>query len=412
MKYSTLSRFGALALAINLNLSAAEHHLGVSDFGSAEQCAVCHGEIYRQWQTSMHSQAATDSVFLQMLPQAERDLQVEGRTVAYCLGCHAPVATVSKEITISAPVSFPLKLGSVAREGVTCDYCHTISGNEDFGKDISVGIYRYPRKGDTAIKYGVHDDVRTTNHLISVSKFLQSAEFCGICHKFDHLQNTYEEWKNGPYAKSAKNGGKRCQDCHMPRFNGQAAEGAPERNDLHAHVFLGGHSEMVKKVATVTLLALPNATAGKRQVNLKVVVKNVGSGHLMPTGLPGMRQMWLEAVVQDAQGNVVFTNGLPIGIEMLGPDGKPTMPWNPGKLGKDTRIGPQETLQTSRTPAWVFRLPETDVGRLEAKVSVYYRSISELAARAAGIPPSEAIEIASDRLWIFPDGAVKRPPLN
>ena len=53
-----------------------------------------------------------------------------------------------------APVSYPPNISPVAMEGVTCDVCHTISGNENFGKDISAGIYLYPRKGETAVKYG------------------------------------------------------------------------------------------------------------------------------------------------------------------------------------------------------------------------------------------------------------------
>jgi len=353
----------------------------------------------------MHSQAATDSVFQQMLPQAARDLGDRG--VGFCLTCHTPVATVAREIPLHAPVSLPLKLNPVAMEGVTCDFCHTISGNENFGKDIGVGIYRYPRKGATAVEYGVHADARTTNHLTATSRFLKSSEFCAICHKFDHpfsgesLQSTYEEWKSGPYSKK---GGKQCQDCHMPQFAGQGADDGPQRTNLHAHVFPGGHSEMIKQVARVTLLANPNVKSGKSSVNLKASVENVGSGHFMPTGLPGMRQMWLEVTVRDVQGVEVFANKKPIGIEALGADGRPTMPWNAVRFGKDTRIGPQKRQQTD----WDFPLPEKNAGQLEVKASVYYRLISELAAQTAGIKPSPAIEIASDQLRLFPDGRVER----
>ena len=64
----------ATGLGLGVGLSAAEHRLSLSDFTPAEQCAICHEEIYRQWQTSMHSQAATDKLFQQLLPQAARDL--------------------------------------------------------------------------------------------------------------------------------------------------------------------------------------------------------------------------------------------------------------------------------------------------------------------------------------------------
>ncbi len=408
----TLAAYAALAFAAGFDVNAAEHHLSTADFTPAGECGVCHEEIYSQWQTSMHSKAATDRLFQQLLPQAARDLGERG--IGFCLTCHTPVATVSKEVGIYKPVSLPLTLSSAAMEGVTCDFCHTISGNEHFGKDISTGAYRYPRKGQTAVKYGTHADASTMNHLSKESKFLQSAEFCGICHKFNHpfsgaaLQDTHEEWKSGPYSKSAKSGGKRCQDCHMPAFAGRSADDGPQRNDLHAHVFPGGHSEMIKRVARVTAWAYPPKNAGKKAVNLKASVENVGSGHFMPTGLPGMRQMWVEAVVRDNQGNEVLASKSPIGIEALDKDGKPTMPWNAARFGDDTRIGPQKKRQWN----WTIQLPENSSGPLDVKVSVFYRLVSEVAAKAAGIGPSPAQEIASDHLKIHLDGRVEKASLN
>lgn len=273
--------FGAFSLAASLTVSAAEHHLNVSDFTPASGCGDCHVEIYQQWRGSAHAQAATDPIFQKLLPQAARDLGDLG--VGFCLKCHTPVATVAKEVLVHSPVPLPLKLNPVSMEGVTCDFCHTFSGRENFGKDISPGIYLYPRKGETAVKYGVHADASTTNHLTAVSPFLGSSEFCGICHKFSHpfsgakLQDTYEEWKDGPYSKSASNGGKRCQDCHMPEFTGQSAIGGPDRTNLHAHVFPGGRSDLVKKVASVTALVSIMKKFDKGKVNLKILVANVGS---------------------------------------------------------------------------------------------------------------------------------------
>jgi len=164
----------------------ATHSLNVSDFAPASRCGDCHIEIYQQWRTSAHSQAAKDPIFWQMLPQAAHDLEARGLGAGFCLKCHTPLATVAKEIPMHASVTFPPKISAVAMEGVTCEFCHTISGSENFGKDISKGIYLFPRKGETAVKYGVHGDATTTNHLTKVSQFLQSAELCGICHNFPH----------------------------------------------------------------------------------------------------------------------------------------------------------------------------------------------------------------------------------
>ena len=57
------------------------------------------------------------------------------------------------------------------------------------------------------------------------------------------IQDTYAEWKRSPYAAE----GKRCQDCHMPAYAGKTAAEGKERAELHAHVFMGGHTEMIRK---------------------------------------------------------------------------------------------------------------------------------------------------------------------
>lgn len=194
----------------------------------------------------------------------------------------------------------------------------------------------------------------------------------------------------------------------MPEFTGRSAEDGPERKDLHAHVFPGGHSEMIKQVAKVTAWAYPSKKAGRNSVNLKASVENVGSGHFMPTGLPGLRQMWVEVLVRDSQGKEVFANKSPIGIQALDNDGHPTMPWNAVRFGEDTRIGPQKKRQWN----WTVQLPENSPGPLDVKVSVFYRLVSEVAAKAAGISPAPAQEIASDHLKIYSDGRIDKASLN
>ena len=96
---------------------------------------------------------------------------------------------------------------------------------------------------------------RPNAHPTLQSKFLLSSELCGTCHRFGHpvsglaIQDTYDEWKRSPYAAE----GKRCQDCHMPAYSGKTAVDGKDRPELHAHVFMGGHTEMIRKAASVGL---------------------------------------------------------------------------------------------------------------------------------------------------------------
>jgi len=161
---------------------------------------------------------------------------------------------------------------------------------------------------------------------------------------------------------------------------------------------------MVKKVATVTLWAQVKQKSGNSDVIVKALVTNVGSGHLMPTGIPGIRQMCLEVEAKNAKGVEVLAKKIPFEIELLGPDGNPTMPWKAVRIGKDTRISPRK----SREMILEFTIPERDFGSLEVRSSLYYRRISELAAKAVGIKESPAIEIAGDRIQVFSNGQVEK----
>ena len=381
-------------------------HGATAKFTPAENCGACHEEIYRQWQTSAHSQAAVDPVFWRFFERAAQERK--DLSAGACLTCHSPVGSVNKEFHTTGAVAFPVNLSSLAKEGVTCDFCHTIPGGEYFGKNIGPGVYRYGHPGDTAVKQGTHADAVTPEHATAVSKFLKDPEFCGICHKFTHpvsdvvWQDTYAEWKAGPYARE----GRTCQDCHMPEYTGQSATNAPTRADLSAHVFPGSRSDMIKKAASVALWAGVKQTGASRSLSVKALVTNSGSGHLMPTGLPGIRQMWVEVEVKKAATGPVEKHREDFAIEILGGDGKPTMPWNAVRFGKDTRIAPRKSREVA------FNLPYASPAAepIELKATVYYRLISDLAARTAGIPASQPVEIATDRLRVLPDGRLERLP--
>ncbi len=397
-----------MLLAAALTSSAQTEGLTTEQFTSAENCRSCHPDIYQQWRASFHSQAATDSFFWQMFTRAVQD--EESRVSTTCLTCHTPVATVGREVSWPASLASIPNMSLVASEGVTCDFCHTISGSEFVGKHISLGAYRVPHAGATRIKYGIHPEAVTDAHDTLDTQFLKDPSFCSICHKVTHpvsgavQQDTYAEWYDSPYRAQNRT----CQDCHMPQYSGQGAVEGPERDDLKAHVFPGGHSQMLQNAATVTLWAQIRQGQEQTQVDLTALVTNTGSGHLMPTGMPGIRELWLDLRVTTPSGTVVFEDRLDYGITLVDVNGNPTMPWKAVRVEKDTRIAPQK----SRKASVHFELPAHDPEVLEVSGTLNYRLISERAARLAGMDPSIPIEIARDRVTINPDGSVKKNPLH
>ena len=164
----------------------------------------------------------------------------------------------------------------------------------------------------------------------------------------------------------------------MPSYQGKVSESGKERSEIHAHIFRGGHTEMIRQAAIVNITA---NRATKNTLDASVVVTNVGAGHMIPTGLPAVREMWLEVTVQ-SQGKILSTQKRVFGLEVLNAEGKPALPWEATKLGKDTRIPPKK----SRFEKFRFEVPGSENIRIEAKL--LERLLSEQAAKFAGIPPT------------------------
>ena len=78
-----------------------------------------------------HSQAATDPVFWQLF---NRRCGTRGPRLGAVPDLPRPVATVGREIAWFGPDASGLELSPVARESVTCDFYHTISGQENLGQ--------------------------------------------------------------------------------------------------------------------------------------------------------------------------------------------------------------------------------------------------------------------------------------
>ena len=108
---------------------------------------------------------------------------------------------------------------------------------------------------------------------------------------------------------------------------------------------------------------------------------------MIPTGVPGIREMWLEVSIWNGS-QVAATQKRPFKFELFDREGKPAMPWDAVRLGKDTRIGPKKT----RVEQFSFKLTNSNNVRVEAKL--LERLVSEQAAQYAGVPAAPAMLMA------------------
>ena len=301
-------------------------------YTSAKVCAGCHEDIYRMWSRSLHAGSLTDPVFdvayMQVLKAGD------ARAQESCLRCHAPTTRVSRD--------FRLKYG-VTREGVTCDFCHTIS-------TVTMANRAEPytmRPG--AVKFGPLGDTTSPMHLTTFSPVHATSELCGGCHELvakngTVIMGTYSEWKESPYAAK----GVQCQDCHMPTVKDATTVRAGIKvstKRVNKHDLQGGHSvDQLQRAAKVEILEV---SKGSDAVLVRVRVTNVGSGHMMPTGIPS-RKVLLTGRLKDARGSVLLEATIRYQKVLADAQRNPLETdadifLKPSTILVDNRLGPQES---------------------------------------------------------------------
>lgn len=167
------------------------------------------------------------------------------------------------------------------------------------------------------------------------------------------IETTFDEWANSAYASSgvvapqfagSKPDGvvRSCQDCHIPRATGRAAETIynPVNRDcvttgcLPEHDLVGGNTwvpqilqdprwrlhradqagylnnaiiqarAMLRRAASLTV-----ALSGSGLDKIATVRVTNQSGHKLPTGYPEGRRMWLNLKAYDAGNNLIYESG-------------------------------------------------------------------------------------------------------
>jgi hypothetical protein len=240
------------------------------------------------WSRSMHSASFTDPIFQTSYLRAYQASGGEAGRI--CLRCHAPAAALNEDPLVQQPLS---------REGITCDYCHSIE---------SVYLERrnnpFTVKMD-GVKRGPLADADSPAHKVAPSPLHESSEFCAGCHEYTSergvlLFSTYTEWKASPQAGQ----GITCQKCHMPMGPGDIVRSGlgSDREMINLHNISGGHSrDQVRKAASVRILGVRREPGNS--VLVEVQVANIGSGHSIPTGLP-TRRLTLDVVLFAGQREV------------------------------------------------------------------------------------------------------------
>jgi len=283
-------------------------------------CVECHAQHVEEWSMSSHAYAAVDPVFHSMVRLGQHE--TNGALDQFCVQCHTPIgmATGQTEVVFDEEVGSYVQdldgLDDLAKTGVSCDVCHSISAVMEPHNARMVLSPNGVRRGT------IENPAPTDAHASMFSPLHESADLCSSCHAVTNpkgalVEETFQEWVVSPAAADGKN----CQSCHMPSYTGTSAPGAPVR-ELHRHTFTGvdvsllppgafpGYHELRELSASLLQSsATLRVTSDSSTQELVVEVDNL-AGHALPSGATAERQLWIEVVVRSNQsGTVLYESG-------------------------------------------------------------------------------------------------------
>lgn len=340
------------------------------EFQISYSCINCHQDRYEEWSRSMHALAVSDPVFEASYLRA---LQSDPNYRYYCLTCHSPTTIITNDFNLTKSISI---------EGVTCSFCHTVTGVEN---NSYIFAPSNPMQGP-------YKDSQTDAHASSYSELLTRSEFCAGCHEFSinnvPMFETYSEWKEGPYAAE----GKQCQDCHMEAKAGVAAKNGTIREKVYQHFWYGGHSgQFLEKAFQID--SSVQRTGNRVKVTLNITNNNVG--HNIPSGIPS-RKVILNLKVSDEQGRDIFSDQRVYAKILVDEyDNEVLDFWKGASIVSDSRIKPRE----SRIEVFEFEVPD-GAQTLETNATLTYRREAEIITRTMESMNVEIARSSSSTPWL------------
>lgn len=327
-------------------------------FPTAEYCAHCHKEAYRQWRQALHSNA-----FHAPFYRASVNRLIDTKGIEYarhCDSCHNPIGLLSGALTENSKVDRKFD-----EDGVTCMVCHSIQGlkstSGNGGYVMGVPSVMTDARGNRIPGEVPYYRIMANpqRHAKAVMQdFYRTPQFCAACHKanlpellngykFLPAFSAYDEWQNSKFSKQTPltfytANYKTCQDCHMKRSPAELPDYGAKKGTFASHRWLAGNTAVpfyygydrqlqktVKFLKTgnylnVDIFALKEKGASpmiaplgsvpfrldaNSVVQALVVIQNKNIGHSFIPEVRDLYEAWVEFIVQDSSGKDVYHSG-------------------------------------------------------------------------------------------------------
>ena len=324
-------------------------------FTRSQVCGSCHQDIFAMWRDSKHARAFENPLFAAAFREVRREA---GNAKELCLRCHAPIAGITGDLDVQQ---------AITREGVSCDFCHSVTG-------VAIRDTTSPFHVEVgATKRGTKVGATSPAHAVQPSILHKSSRLCGGCHEFRNDEGlavigTFSEWRASSYPSELRP----CQDCHFVPVSGRIAvqrQGAPGAT-IPDHRLQRSQEQLREAVK----LDLVRTTRKAGRLEVVLAVRNIGSGHAVPTGHPSRRLLLKVEARSVGSGALLGDATQTYEKVILGGSGKTLLRdvelFLRGREVRDTRITPGQ----ARTETFAFPVPSGEAIRVHAELEYLYRS--------------------------------------
>ncbi|MEJ2133101.1 MAG: multiheme c-type cytochrome, partial [Gammaproteobacteria bacterium] len=219
----------------------------------ADECGACHQDYYKEWQTTVHSQAWTDPYF-------QVDWTFEDKE-QICRNCHTPLDRQQEHTVLGFrdrekwdPILAPNPAfdSVLQHEGVTCAGCHLREGQ-------ILGPYGLATEAHPVTKIDDPNQVCVRCHVVGGGRWDTFYRFppCGTVAEIEAGRGARRTSSGETQVTDV--GSLQCVECHMPRVERPLVPGGQPR-PARQHFWRGGHDPAtVKRALTAALQADPSA---------------------------------------------------------------------------------------------------------------------------------------------------------
>jgi tetratricopeptide (TPR) repeat protein len=315
--------------------------IDVALLSDVDKCAECHSDLVAQWRMSAHGRSSFDNPWYRSGVDRFRE-EVGHEGSRFCAGCHDPLLLLGGKMDGEIEPNDPM-----AHAGITCAVCHGITETRSDGRasyTIDMSPIPLPVRGDIESLEAHRTRVATNT--------LRTPGLCATCHRAFLADDTGNIHflpgmdDAGPWKVSAYAGNRAllidpgveeqtCQSCHMELEETTRDGPFARTGSTRSHRWPGAQTalaeqidarqvefvrEMLRRAATIDVAAaridgeshLPADAApvrGGAELELDVVIRNQGAGHVFPGGARDTHDTWVEVTLRDANGRMIAEAG-------------------------------------------------------------------------------------------------------